>query len=327
MKLKTLLTTVAVASTFAVSAAADNLSLAYFMGSNHPMNKAFLTPMGEMIEAETAGSVTVQHFPGGALNASPPRQYSIMLEGVADIVFMDPSSTSRIFPRTSAISLPNLCETPAECTTLVQGARATIEEEYKGKVIGLWTSSPPVLITRGTPVRSLKDVQGMKIRVTDPTAIPFVEALGASAVAMPVTEVNQALANGIVDAVMIDPSGILSFKLDEPGEYVTSWFAGGPATFAVVMNQSVYDGLSDAEKAAVEKVSRSELSMQAANTYAAIGKKAMEHAAAQGLEIIDFSEEERAKIDAVVAEVMTDVQKQPAGDKTVGDIVALLKGN
>lgn len=305
---------------------AENLSLAYFMGPNHPMNKAFLTPMGEMIEAETGGNVTVQHFPGGALNASPPNQYSIMLDGVADIVFMLPSFSNRLFQKTAVISLPDICDSAAACTEALRASRAELEAEYKGKMIGFWTNSPPVLITRGKAVRSLADAQGMKIRVSDPPLIPFLEALGISTVAIPVTEVNQSLANGIVDGVMIDPSGILSFKLDEPGEYVTTWFPGGPATFAVVMNQDAYDSLSEEDRAAIDRVADSNLSMQAAQTYAAIGQKGLEKAAASGLEIIDLSDDERAKMQAVIDTVMADVKKNPAGDKTVGDIVTMLQG-
>ncbi|GAA6210231.1 TRAP transporter substrate-binding protein [Cognatishimia sp. WU-CL00825] len=318
---------IAAAVVTAPIAQAETLSLAYFMGPNHPMNKAFLTPLGEMIEAETGGEVKVQHFPGGALNASPPNQYSIMLDGVADIVFMLPSFSHRLFPKTSVIGLPNLCETAVDCTEALRSARSELEAEFRGKVVGFWTNSPPVLITKGKPVRSMDDVKGMKIRVSDPTAIPFLEALGASTVAIPVTEINQSLANGIVDGVMIDPSGILSFKLDEPGEYVTTWFPGGPATFAVVMNQDVYDGLNDAGRAAIDRVAESGLSEQAAKTYAAIGGKALAHAKAQGLEVITLSDAERSRIDTVVDQVMADIASDKSGDSTVGDVISLLTGN
>ena len=131
---------------------------------------------------------------------------------------------------------------------------------------------------------------------------------------------------GIELGLYVSFSGILTFKLDEPGEYVTTWFPGGPATFAVLMNQDVYDGLSDAERAAVDKVAGSDLSLQAARTYAAIGQKALDHAETQGLEVIELSAEERGRIDAITEQVMAETVGNKAGDKTVGDIVTLLKG-
>ena len=72
------------------SAAADELPLAYFMGPKHPMNKGVMGPFGEKLAELSAGKLTVKQFPGGALNKVPPKQYSIMLNGVADIVLALP---------------------------------------------------------------------------------------------------------------------------------------------------------------------------------------------------------------------------------------------
>uniref|UniRef100_A0AAN0NIR0 C4-dicarboxylate ABC transporter substrate-binding protein n=1 Tax=Yoonia rhodophyticola TaxID=3137370 RepID=A0AAN0NIR0_9RHOB len=64
MKIKSFAIAAISAITLALPAQAETLSLAYFMGANHPMNKAFLTPMGEMIAEETGGALTVEHYPG-----------------------------------------------------------------------------------------------------------------------------------------------------------------------------------------------------------------------------------------------------------------------
>lgn len=306
---------------------AGELSLAYFMGPKHPMNAGYFTPMAEMMEAESGGSLTVRQFPGGALNQSPPKQYALLLDGVADMAFMLPSFTNKLFPKTSVIGLPGICADAVECTTAISRARAELETEYNAKIIGMWANSPPVLITRDKAVRRVEDLQGMTIRVTDPTNIPFIEALGASPVAMPVSEINQALANGVVDGVMIDPAGIGSFKMNEAGKFITTDIPGGAASFVVAMSQASYDALSDEEKAAVDRVAASDLSTGAGATYATISDKGMELAASSGLEIIDIGDEERAKMQAVVDSVMPDVLAAPAGDKTTGDILALIEGS
>ena len=84
--------TIAVAAGFAAAgafasstASADELSLAYFMGPKHPMNAGVMTPFGEKLAELSGGKLTVKQFPGGALNKVPPKQYSILLNGVADI--------------------------------------------------------------------------------------------------------------------------------------------------------------------------------------------------------------------------------------------------
>ncbi|WP_171136752.1 MULTISPECIES: TRAP transporter substrate-binding protein [unclassified Ruegeria] len=307
-----------------VTAAASELSLAYFMGPKHPMNAGYFTPMGEMLEEVSNGELTVRQFPGGALNQSPPKQYSLLLDGTADMAFLLPSFTNKLFPKTAVIGLPGICVDAISCTTAINKARSELETEYNAKIIGLWANSPPVLITRDKPVRTVDDLKGMTIRVVDPTSTPFLEALGASPVALPVSEINQALANGVVDGVMIDPAGIGSFKLHEAGSYVTTDIPGGASSFAVAMSAAVFDGLSDSEKAAVEKVATSELSAQAGATYAKISDKGMALAEESGLEIIDIGDEERAKMQAVIDAVLPELLAQPAGDKTVGDIMTLM---
>ncbi|MBT8474278.1 MAG: TRAP transporter substrate-binding protein DctP, partial [Alphaproteobacteria bacterium] len=170
------------------------------------------------------------------------------------------------------------------------------------------------------------DLQGMTIRVADRTNIPFIEALGASPVSMSVSEVNQALANGVVDGVMIDPAGIRSFRLNEVGNYVTLDVPGGAAAFAVAMASSVYNGLGEAERAAVDATAGSDLSAQAGETYERLSEAGLALAEESGLEIISFSEDEVARMQAVVDGVMPDVLAQDAGDMTVGEVVTLMTG-
>ncbi len=44
----------------------------------------------------SGGKLTVKQFPGGALNKTPPKQYSIMLDGVTDIAYLRSSNKQRL---------------------------------------------------------------------------------------------------------------------------------------------------------------------------------------------------------------------------------------
>ena len=178
------------------AASADELSLAYFMGPKHPMNKAVFTPFAERLAEVSGGELTVKQFPGGALNSVPPKQYSILLDGVADIVFTLPGYTGEVFPMTNVINLPGLCSDSISCTAALQRAKGTLETEYNAKILALWANSPPILLTKDKPVRTLEDLQGLILRVTSSGQVPFVKALGASPVGQPVSVINQNLANG-----------------------------------------------------------------------------------------------------------------------------------
>ncbi|HIF11105.1 MAG TPA: C4-dicarboxylate ABC transporter substrate-binding protein, partial [Sneathiellales bacterium] len=93
---------------FAATSSAKELKLSYFMGPPHPMNAAVFTPFGEKLAEVSGGMLTVKQFPGGALNSAPPKQYSILLDGIADVAFGLPGYTAQLFPITNVLTVPNV---------------------------------------------------------------------------------------------------------------------------------------------------------------------------------------------------------------------------
>lgn len=326
INLKKLVTATCLLAGVSYGAQAAELSLAYFMGPKHPMNKGIFTPFGEKLSELSGGALTVKQFAGGALNKVPPKQYSILLDGVSDVAFTLPGYTADVFPKTNVLSLPGVCDSAVACTESLQRARAELEPEYNAKVLALWANAPAVLITKNKAVRTLDDLKGMKVRVTSKADAAFVEALGASAVAQPVSVINQNLANGVIDAIMIDPSAIRSFKLHEVAKHVTTWFPGSGSPFALLMNKEVYDEMSAEEKAWVDEASSAELSINAGKTYDAAAAGGLKLATEKGLEMIDLPAAEIASIEALVSEAMLSVVTEKAGDTTIGDMIKIMRG-
>lgn len=306
---------------------AKDLSLSYFMGPKHPMNGAVFTPFAEKLAEISGGELTVTQFPGGALNSAPPKQYSILLDGVADVVFHLPGYTTQLFPITTSVTTPNMCDTAVECTKAMWRAYDVIEKEFDAKILALWANSPQVLFTKNFPIRTLEDVQGKIMRVTSGQDIPFAEALGASAVSQPVSVINQNLTNGVVDIVSIDPSAALSFKLHEPTNFITTGVPGAGTAFVLLMNKGVYAALSDQEKAWVDEASGKWISLNAAQTYDAVSAKALDVSAKNGVEIIALSDEEAARWDAAIQPNMDTWLASDVGQGLTGaDVVKLMKG-
>lgn len=307
-------------------ALSDELSLAYFMGPRHPMNAAVFTPFAERLAELSGGEITVQQFPGGALNSVPPQQYNILLEGVADIVFALPGYTGDVFPITNVVSLPGVCSDALDCTQALLNAREVIEEEYDAHLLAVWANDAPILITRDRPVRTLEDLQGMIIRVTAQQDVPFVEALGASAVAQPVNVINQNLTNGVIDGIAIGPSAIRSFNLHEAGRYLTTWFPGSGSAFVLLMNRDVYNGLSDEERGWVDAAADESLSLSGGQGFQNAAESGLALAAEAGLEIIEIPEEERARWMEQIATATEAAHAEQIGARTVGEIVAIMQG-
>lgn len=310
----------------ALPASADELSLAYFMGPMHPMNAAVFTPFQERLAEASGGELTVRQYPGGALNSVPPQQYNAVLEGVADIVFALPGYTGETFPMTNVISLPGVCDGAVDCTEALLNARPLIEQEYDARLLAVWANDTPVLITRDRPVRRLEDLAGMIIRVTAQQSVPFTEALGASAVAQPVNVLNQNLANGVIDAIVIGASAIRSFNLHEVGRYVTTWYPGSGAAFVLLMNQGVYDGLDPEQQGWIDAAADASLSILGGEGFDASARSGLALASDAGLEIIDLPDAERARWMAALEEPLATAKAEQIGTRTVEEIVAVMRG-
>ena len=312
---------------FVGTAAAKDLSLSYFMGPKHPMNGAVFTPFAEKLAEVSGGKLTVTQFPGGALNSAPPKQYSILLDGVADVAFHLPGYTAQLFPIATSVTTPNMCDTAVECTEAMWRAYDVIENEFDAKILALWANSPQVLFSKDTPIRTLEDIDGKIVRVTSAQDIPFTEALGASAVSQPVSVINQNLTNGVVDVISIDPSAALSFKLMEPANYITVGVPGAGSAFVLLMNKGVYNGLTDEEKAWVDEASGKWLSLEGAKRYDGIAKKALDASAKAGVEIIALTEEEAARWDTAIEPAMEAWLASEVGQGLTGaDVTKLMKG-
>lgn len=330
MKFTTIATTLAATLALTASASmlrAQELSLAYFMGPKHPMNAAVFTPFAEKLAELSGGELTVRQYPGGALNSVPPKQYAILLDGVADIVFTLPGYTGDVFPMTQVVGMPNVCESATACTRALLNARSLLETEYNAKLLAIWANAPPVLITKDKPVRSLEDLQGMKVRVTNKSDVPFVEALGASAVAQPVNVINQNLTNGVIDAIAIGPSAIRSFKLQEPANYITTWFPGSGSAFVLLMNRDVYDGLTDAQRGWVDAAADQSLSEAGGAFYDKAAAGGLKLAMDDGVEMIELSEAEKARWMAAVSGAIDTAMASQVGAAKVADIVKMMQGN
>ncbi len=299
------------------------LSLAHFLPADHVLTEGMFTPLSQKLEELSGGRLTVRQFPAGALNSSASAQYSILLGGVADIALVIPAYTADVFPKTDLIAYPGICKTAAGCTEALRRALSVLEPEYEAKVLGLWANEAPVLLTRDKPVRTLEDMRGLKIRVSTRSAIPFIEALGASAVMQPGTVVHQSLSTGVIDGVAVSPSGIVAFQLHEPTGYLTTWLPLSGLPFVLLMNQGVYDALSVEERGWIDEAADVSLSLAGAVSYARAGAEGLQMAREAGVEFIDLPDSEKRRFEEAIASVREAGLARQVGDMTVAEVIRL----
>jgi TRAP-type C4-dicarboxylate transport system substrate-binding protein len=159
----------------------------------------------------------------------------------------------------------------------------------------------PGVLTRGHPIRSLADFQGVRLRA--PTELTGVLArLGADPVNMPMGEVYSALAKGVIDGVVAPADTLQSLHFNEVAKYFSgARFARG-AYPARAMSKEAWDRLSDADRLVLQESRKVwEDAMRTQITGAeATGAK---FGAAHGIEFDAFDAADQAKLDALYNEI------------------------
>jgi TRAP-type C4-dicarboxylate transport system substrate-binding protein len=244
------------------AAGAETLKFAHFVPPAHVITESIIEPLKAQTEEATDGSLVIDIYPGGELGPGPVEQYVRAVNGVADITFGLAGYTSSQFPLSMIVELPGVVD---EAGSGYAAVWAVYDEylapEFPGtKPLALWTSEPNVLIMKDREVRSPEDLAGLKVRVSGAVPGRVIEALGATPVQMPATEMYNALQTGLIDGIMTGASAIRDFRLNEVADVYVEGPSLGNILFYVVMNQERYDSLPEGEKAAIDAIAGEMLS-------------------------------------------------------------------
>ena len=303
-----------------------SLILAHPLPPLSPPRNGVIVPFSQRLAEVSGGRLTAAEYPAGALGGDARRYYPMLLEMVADIALVVPGYTAVTFPRTALSAFPGVCDSPVDCTAALQRGRTVLEDDYNARILAMWSPGPPVLLTRDRPVRRLEDIRGLKLRVPSGIEMPFVEALGATPVQQPVTEVHQSLQTGVIDGIVIPAGGIPPFRLNEVASFLTTWMPLSATPVALLMNRSVYDLLAPQERRWVDEASGAELSESGGQAFELATARGLRFARESGIEIIDLSDSEKARFLGTVAEVYQAELSRRIGDATVAEILAELLG-
>lgn len=193
------------------------------------------------VEKRTAGKVKVQTFPGGTL--LPAKNiFDGVVSGMADIGNFAMSYQPGRFPISEAIDLPvGFSSAKAASLALLDLVEKYNAKEFeKVKILTMFTCPPANIMTK-TPVKSLKDLKGLELRVGG-TQADIIKNLGGTPVAMPQSDTPEAIQKGVVKGHVSSMEVLKDFNYAAYTPNVTIanlWVV----TFAVVMNKAKWDSL------------------------------------------------------------------------------------
>jgi TRAP-type C4-dicarboxylate transport system substrate-binding protein len=267
--LKTYFAATAIALTvFSANAAEQTLTISSWASPSHGVNAILWPQMTKMIEEATEGRVTTEIKYG---LGSPPAQFDLVLDGAADITWIFHGYSPGRFVGTKMIELPGY-EGNAEAASVAywraHDKYLSGMGEHRGvKVLAMMTHGPGVLHSK-EKVASLKDISGMKLRLGGGVSGDVGATLDATGIRVPAPKVYETIASNAADGVMMPMEAKKSFKLFEVAPH-TFTVPGGfyRGSFAVIMNEDAFAGLSDKDKKALESVFGEALSRVAGQAW------------------------------------------------------------
>ncbi len=309
--LRTTLSAAVVAFGATASAQAQDVTLtvSHFLSPKSPTQTRLIAPWAERIEAQSGGRIKVEIFPAMAMGGKPPELYGQVRDGAADVVWTLIGYTPGVFPRAEVFELPTVHTGSAEATTkAIQANFDLVAEDFKDvHPLLIHVHAGNAIHMTNQPVRSPKDLSGLKLRTPSRTGAWLIEAFGAEPVGMPVPALPQALAKGVVDGALVPFEIFPPFKLQELTKYSTEGADGGrfgASVFMFAMNKERYEALPDDLKAVIDANSGVALADQLGAAWDEVEAPGKRMQKDSGGEILELTAEEMAAFDALGAGVV-----------------------
>jgi TRAP-type C4-dicarboxylate transport system substrate-binding protein len=304
------------ANSFVKAQEVIKLKAANYLPVTHPMSLLSAWFCDE-VKKRTSGRVDISYYGGGTL-LNPVKMYDGVLTGITDIGFSHIDYTRGRFPVMEVFDLP-LGFPSGWVATQVS---TEFYDKYKPSAwkdvhtFYVTTSGPCVLHTVSKPVRTLQDLQGLKIRAVGVMS-DVIKLLGGLPVPLQMPDVYDSLRRGVIDGVTVDLSTLKYWKFAEVEKYVTAdWQLGTGYTFYWVMNKRKWDALPPDIQKVFDEVS-SETREKQALLWNQMDIEGRDLFVSKGGQIISLSDAEAAKWIKAVEPVTGEYKKSmvPKGYK------------
>jgi TRAP-type C4-dicarboxylate transport system substrate-binding protein len=165
------------------------------------------------------------------------------------------------------------------------------------KLLAFWAHDHG-LIHANKQVKTMADLQGLKLRFPTRLAGEALKALGATAIGMPIPQVPESLANKVIDGCVVPWEVVPAIKVHELVKFHTE-IPGSPTlyttTFFLAMNKGKYESLPADLRAIIDKNSGMAASEMAGNLWDTMGLPVAEMVKNRGNTITVLAEDEKDK--------------------------------
>jgi TRAP-type C4-dicarboxylate transport system substrate-binding protein len=257
------------AALLALSTTADARELTFAIG--HPPGSYLITggeAFAETVAAETGGSLTAKVFPMSLLSMAETS--AGLREGLADMGTVMSTYFTAEFPHTNMIldasmMLGGMGPEAAKVAGLAYAAamaefiltqcpECNAEFAAENQVYTGAAGTPGYALNCTKPVVTMEDLAGARLRIGGANWARWSGAVGATPVTMSGNEMLEALAQGVLDCIILSVPDVQNFGMGASVKHITMGAPGGVYVASLTnMNRDTWLELTAEERSAVMK--------------------------------------------------------------------------
>lgn len=218
MRIKTILLGAALAliTSEASLAAEFELKLSHMFPPTHFIQTRALEPWAKSIEEKSGGRVHITLFAAGSALGDATKQFDQVRSGVVDIAVAIPAIPRGRHPRTTLMELPFTIKSSAAGThALMDIYDKYLKADFPGTVMLNMTITEPSAVHTKAPITDLDQLKGVRVRAPTPSVTAMLNAIGATPVGMPPTQIYESAERGVIDGNVMPWGPVGAFKLYE----------------------------------------------------------------------------------------------------------------
>ena len=220
-------------------------------GSVHMEEQEFF----EGLAATTGLPLEINYTPVDTLGFKDTHQLIMLREGALDLVSLRFFQNAWVEPALLGVDLfggaVDIETSYAVMQAYAPALDRRLQDRFNVKLLGMWPFGPQVFFCR-TPVESLQDFEGLRIRVGNETFSPLIEYFGASPVIMAFEDVQMGLRRELIDCAV---SSAASANAAGWPEYSTHFFRlrTQAGINGYVINLNLWNRLSNHQQESLER--------------------------------------------------------------------------
>jgi C4-dicarboxylate-binding protein DctP len=256
---KTSLLFVFIATVFLLTStayAAKTLRISLQLPIKHHLGQNLLNFQKE-VEKESSGSLKIEIYPSAQLYKDKEVPQAVS-SGAIEMGVASLTRFAGTIPAVDIFYVPFMFDSPekvVKATAPGSPIRKALDKAILGtgtRVLWWQAYGSAILLTKKDIIKTPADMKGKKVRVFGKTLGDTVTAVGGAPTMMSGSKQFLAYQRGTVDAGMTGITAVKSRKLYEVMDYMTLTY-NADIEFIVIINEKVWQGLTDKERAIISK--------------------------------------------------------------------------